>query len=78
MPPAGADPKLVEKVVIANRILARYGIVDGFGHVSVRDPRGGFLLSRSLAPASTSHAPISCVSISISNLRRTAISASLT
>jgi ribulose-5-phosphate 4-epimerase/fuculose-1-phosphate aldolase len=44
---------LVEKVVVANRILARYGIVDGFGHVSARmpAPEDGFLLSRSLAPA---------------------------
>ncbi len=52
--PVNADPVLVEKLVVANRILARYGIVDGFGHVSVRMPgaAGGFLLSRSLAPAS--------------------------
>jgi ribulose-5-phosphate 4-epimerase/fuculose-1-phosphate aldolase len=52
--PVHADALLVEKLVFANRILARYGIVDGFGHVSVRMPtrEGGFLLSRSLAPAS--------------------------
>jgi len=54
----GADPALVDNLVIANRILARYGIVDGFGHVSVRDPRGGFLLSRSLAPASVTREDI--------------------
>lgn len=51
MPP-NADPSLVEDLVIANRILAHHGIVDGFGHVSVREPGGKFLLSRSLAPAS--------------------------
>ena len=47
------DAVLVEKLVVANRILARHGIVDGFGHVSVRmpTPEEGFLLSRSLAPA---------------------------
>lgn len=48
-----ADTALIENLVLANRILARYGIVDGFGHVSVRtsDHSRGFLLSRSLAPA---------------------------
>ncbi|MEO8751158.1 MAG: class II aldolase/adducin family protein [Casimicrobiaceae bacterium] len=51
--PLSADPALVAKVVVANRILAQHGIVDGFGHVSVRlpGPEAGFLLSRSLAPA---------------------------
>ena len=53
MPPVAADPQLVDKLVVANRILAQQQIVDGFGHVSVRDPQGSdrFLLSRSLAPA---------------------------
>ena len=43
---------LVRDVVVANRVLARFGIVDAFGHVSVRDPRdaGRYLISRSLAP----------------------------
>jgi HCOMODA/2-hydroxy-3-carboxy-muconic semialdehyde decarboxylase len=52
--PVNADSVLVGKLVAANRILARYGIVDGFGHVSMRmpGPEDGFLLSRSLAPAS--------------------------
>ena len=50
---AEVESALVEKLVVANRILAHYGIVDGFGHVSVRAPDPGrFLLSRSLAPAS--------------------------
>jgi hypothetical protein len=30
------DPKLIEDVVVANRVLADLGVVDGFGHVSVR------------------------------------------
>lgn len=51
---AGApDPALLEDLVTANRILADQGVVDGFGHVSVRhdkDPNR-FLLSRSTAPA---------------------------
>jgi ribulose-5-phosphate 4-epimerase/fuculose-1-phosphate aldolase len=43
---------LIEDLVAANRILAQQGIVDGFGHVSVRhdrDPRR-YLLARSMAP----------------------------
>src|ERR1700752_4075102 len=47
-----ADPKLVADLVAANRVLAREGVLDGWGHVSVRhnlDP-GRYLLSRSLAP----------------------------
>ena len=53
--PAQSDEQraIVDKLVVANRILARHGIVDGFGHVSVRAAEPGtFLLSRSLAPAS--------------------------
>ena len=47
------DPRLVEDLVAANRILYDQGVVDGFGHVSVRHDRdpGRFLLSRSMAPA---------------------------
>ena len=47
-----ADPLLVEDLVAANRILATQGVLDGWGHVSVRhhlDP-DRYLLSRSLAP----------------------------
>lgn len=60
MPPVAADPQLVDKVVVANRILAQQGIVDGFGHVSVRDPQAAeyFLLSRSLAPAQVTRGDI--------------------
>src|SRR5207244_2762759 len=50
---------LIDKLVVANRILARHGIVDGFGHVSVRAPEPGqFFLSRSLAPASVTRSDI--------------------
>src|SRR5258708_6789601 len=51
---AGApDPKLIEDLVVANRGLSDQGVVDGFGHVSVRhdkDPNR-YLMSRSMAPA---------------------------
>ena len=48
-----ADPKLIEDVVLGNRILAMEGVLDAFGHVSVRHNRNPnrFLMSRSLAPA---------------------------
>jgi HCOMODA/2-hydroxy-3-carboxy-muconic semialdehyde decarboxylase len=48
------------ELVAANRILAHLGIVDGFGHVSVRDPASPdrFLISRSLAPALVSESDI--------------------
>jgi len=51
--PPAADPTLLEKLVLANRILYRYGVVDGFGHVSARHnaSAGHFLLSRNMAPA---------------------------
>jgi ribulose-5-phosphate 4-epimerase/fuculose-1-phosphate aldolase len=55
MTPASAgspDPTLVEDLVAANRILADQGVVDGYGHVSVRHDRDPqrYLLARSMAP----------------------------
>src|SRR5665647_48527 len=50
---AGAvDAQLIDDLVAANRILADQGVLDGWGHVSVRHPRdpNRFLLSRSRAP----------------------------
>ena len=46
------DPKLIADLVAANRILAMQGVLDGWGHVSVRHDRDPqrYLLSRSLAP----------------------------
>ena len=47
-----ADPKLIDDLVAANRILADQGVVDGYGHVSVRHPADPqrYLMSRSIAP----------------------------
>ena len=44
--------EVIADVVVANHILARQGVVDGFGHVSARHPHDPqkFLLSRSRAP----------------------------
>jgi len=43
---------LIRELVFANRILAREGVVDAFGHVSVRHPRNPdrYLLARSRSP----------------------------
>ena len=44
--------ELLEDLVAANRILAMEGVLDGYGHVSVRvaEKPGHFVMSRSLAP----------------------------
>jgi ribulose-5-phosphate 4-epimerase/fuculose-1-phosphate aldolase len=56
----GRDPVLIDELVTANRILATEGIVDGYGHVSVRDSRNPshYFLSRSLAPGLVTAADI--------------------
>jgi HCOMODA/2-hydroxy-3-carboxy-muconic semialdehyde decarboxylase len=55
-----ADPALIADLVAANRILAKEGVVDGFGHVSVRHNAapGVFLLARSMAPGLVTAADI--------------------
>src|SRR4051812_18933525 len=52
-PAPGADAPLIEDIVTGSRVLADFGVLDGFGHVSARHPTnpGRFLMSRSLAPA---------------------------
>jgi HCOMODA/2-hydroxy-3-carboxy-muconic semialdehyde decarboxylase len=49
---ADADPAMIDDLVAANRILFDQGVVDGFGHVSVRHDKDHvrFLLARSMAP----------------------------
>ena len=51
-PGAPADPAAIEDLVAANRILASEGILDAYGHVSIRHPGNPdhYLLSRSRAP----------------------------
>jgi ribulose-5-phosphate 4-epimerase/fuculose-1-phosphate aldolase len=50
--PLAPDSGLVDKLVAANRILYHQGVVDGFGHASVRHDKspGHFLLARNMAP----------------------------
>jgi ribulose-5-phosphate 4-epimerase/fuculose-1-phosphate aldolase len=52
-PIPGADSAVVDDIVTGSRILADFGVLDGFGHVSARHPGNPerFLMSRSLAPA---------------------------
>ena len=38
VPPAGTDAAMSEEIVIGSRILAEFGVLDGFGHVSARSP----------------------------------------
>jgi ribulose-5-phosphate 4-epimerase/fuculose-1-phosphate aldolase len=47
------DPALLTDLVLASHILTQQGVLDGFGHVSMRHPTdpNRFLMSRSLAPA---------------------------
>lgn len=54
------DPKLIEDLVYANRILYSQAVLDGFGHVSVRSDKdpSHFLMSRSMAPGLVTAADI--------------------
>ena len=47
------DPALIDDLVLANHILVNQGVLDGFGHISVRDPANPqrFFIARSMAPA---------------------------
>jgi ribulose-5-phosphate 4-epimerase/fuculose-1-phosphate aldolase len=55
-----APAALIDDLVAANRVLYQEGVLDGYGHVSVRSPTNPqhFLLSRSLAPALVTTADI--------------------
>ncbi len=56
----GADPKLIEDLAYANRILYDQGVFDAFGHISVRHDKNSsrFLLARNMAPALVTPADI--------------------
>jgi ribulose-5-phosphate 4-epimerase/fuculose-1-phosphate aldolase len=46
------DENLLDDLVAANRILAEYGVIDAYGHVSIRSPEDPkrFFLARAIAP----------------------------
>ncbi len=47
------EPALIDDLVAAGRILVTQGVLDGFGHVSMRHPKdpNRFMMARSVAPA---------------------------
>ena len=49
---AGVDAAVLDDLVAAGRILVNEGVLDGFGHVSMRHPKNPqrFLMTRSVAP----------------------------
>ena len=53
-------PSPLDDLVLANHILAQQGVVDGFGHVSVRDPQNPerYWLARSMAPSLVTRADL--------------------
>ena len=55
-----ADRAVLAELVLANHILAREGVLDGFGHVSIRHPEepGSYLISRSLSPENVTAADV--------------------
>jgi ribulose-5-phosphate 4-epimerase/fuculose-1-phosphate aldolase len=54
------DSQLIEDVVAANRILADQGVLDAYGHVSIRHPANPsrYLISRAMSPANVTAADI--------------------
>jgi len=58
--PGAALAALIDDLVIGNRILYDQNIVDGYGHISARDPRdqAHFLMSRARAPGLVTGADI--------------------
>jgi ribulose-5-phosphate 4-epimerase/fuculose-1-phosphate aldolase len=59
-PAAPSRQALVDDLVVANRILAHENVVDGYGHVSVRNPAHSsrYFLARAGAPALVTSADI--------------------
>jgi len=62
-PPASGgpvDPAAIEELVVANRILAERGIIDAYGHASMRHPGNPnrYLMARAIAPALVTAADI--------------------
>ncbi len=59
----GASSEQIQDLVDANHILYHLGVVDGFGHVSIRHPAdaGRFIISRSMAPALVTASDLMCI-----------------
>jgi HCOMODA/2-hydroxy-3-carboxy-muconic semialdehyde decarboxylase len=54
------DPSVIDDLVVANHILVNEGVLDGFGHISVRSPHHPerFLIAQSMAPGLVTHKDI--------------------
>lgn len=54
------DPSVIDDLVVANHILVNEGVLDGFGHISVRSPDHPerFLIAQSMAPGLVTHKDI--------------------
>jgi ribulose-5-phosphate 4-epimerase/fuculose-1-phosphate aldolase len=54
------DPALIDDLVTASRILADQGVLDAYGHVSIRHPANPnrYLISRAMSPADVTAADI--------------------
>ncbi len=63
--PSTVNPSLLEDLVIANHILVNQGVLDGFGHMSVRhDKRPDlFFIARSMAPALVTLGDLVCCNL---------------
>jgi ribulose-5-phosphate 4-epimerase/fuculose-1-phosphate aldolase len=61
-----ADPSALRDLVTANHILAQQGVLDAFGHVSMRHPEqpDQYVISRSLSPAYVSESDLQCYRVS--------------
>jgi ribulose-5-phosphate 4-epimerase/fuculose-1-phosphate aldolase len=59
-PAAPTRQALIDELVVANRILANEGVLDGYGHVSVRNPAdpNRYFIARAGAPALVTAADI--------------------
>ncbi len=55
---SGGGADVIDDLVVANHVLAQQQILDGYGHVSVRQGSDRYLMSRSLAPALVTPADI--------------------
>ncbi len=60
-----ADPAVLRDLVAANRILAHEGVLDAFGHVSIRHPErpDHYLIARSLGPEFVTEADLQCFTL---------------
>jgi len=54
------DPALIDDLVTASRILADQGVLDAYGHVSIRHPANPsrYLIARAMSPADVTAADI--------------------